>query len=49
MATSRAVFMTIGQISFYEQVKQVLLGTAFFSDNIVTHLTSSFIAVSRNY
>ncbi|OQR67338.1 mitochondrial dicarboxylate carrier-like [Tropilaelaps mercedesae] len=43
-ATSRAVLVTIGQISFYEQVKQMLLTTSYFSDNLVTHFTSSFAA-----
>ncbi|XP_022653517.1 mitochondrial dicarboxylate carrier-like [Varroa jacobsoni] len=44
MAISRAVFVTIGQISFYEQVKQMLLASPFFNDNLVTHLSSSFAA-----
>ncbi|GFR32442.1 mitochondrial dicarboxylate carrier [Trichonephila clavata] len=43
-ATSRAVLMTIGQISFYDQIKQVLLQTAYFSDNLVTHFTASTMA-----
>ncbi|XP_035214347.1 mitochondrial dicarboxylate carrier-like [Stegodyphus dumicola] len=44
MATSRAVLMTIGQISFYDQIKQMLLETVYFSDNLVTHLTASVMA-----
>lgn len=43
-ATSRAVFMTIGQLSFYDQVKKTLLGTPYFDDNIVTHFVSSLTA-----
>ncbi|GIY16005.1 mitochondrial dicarboxylate carrier [Caerostris extrusa] len=43
-ATSRAVLMTIGQISFYDQIKQLLLQTAYFSDNLVTHFAASTMA-----
>ncbi|KAH7942706.1 hypothetical protein HPB52_000197 [Rhipicephalus sanguineus] len=43
-ATARAVLMTIGQISFYEQIKQALLSTGFFGDNLTTHFTSSLMA-----
>ena len=45
-ATARAVLMTVGQISFYDQIKQILLGTGYFKDNIITHFTSSLAAVS---
>lgn len=45
-ATSRAVLMTIGQLSFYDQVKLYLLSTSYFEDNIVTHFVSSLTAVS---
>jgi hypothetical protein len=45
MATGRAVLMTVGQLSFYDQVKLFLL-RAGFSDNIVTHFLSSLTAVS---
>ncbi|XP_022911252.1 mitochondrial dicarboxylate carrier [Onthophagus taurus] len=44
MATSRAVFMTIGQLSFYDQIKILLLSTGFFQDNLTTHFTSSLVA-----
>jgi len=44
MASSRAVLVTIGQLSFYDQFKQLLLGTGFFYDNIWTHFTASFMA-----
>jgi len=38
--------MTIGQISFYEQIKQALIANNLATDNINTHLFSSFIAAS---
>ena len=34
------------QIAFYEQAKQILLGTGYFRDNTVTHFSASFMAVS---
>lgn len=43
-ATARAVLMTIGQISFYEQIKQLLLTTPYFGDDLTTHFTSSLAA-----
>ncbi|CAG9812464.1 unnamed protein product [Phaedon cochleariae] len=43
-ASSRAVFMTIGQLSFYDQIKILLLGTGVFKDNMVTHFLSSLSA-----
>lgn len=33
--------MTIGQLCFYDQIKQTLLETPYFQDNLVTHSTSS--------
>lgn len=36
--------MTIGQISFYEQIKQLLLTTPYFGDDLTTHFTSSLAA-----
>lgn len=47
MATSRAVLMTVGQLSFYDQVKQILISTSMFADNLVTHFLSSLTAVSN--
>ncbi|CAG0920155.1 unnamed protein product [Notodromas monacha] len=44
MATSRAVLMTVGQLSFYDQIKIMLLTTPYFNDNLVTHFTSSLLA-----
>merc|ERR550517_893697 len=43
-ATGRAVLMTIGQLCFYDQIKAMLLGTPYFSDNLITHFTSSLCA-----
>jgi len=40
-ATGRAILMTIGQLCFYDQIKQTLLATDYFQDNLVTHFTSS--------
>ncbi|XP_014768530.1 mitochondrial dicarboxylate carrier [Octopus bimaculoides] len=44
MASSRAVLVTIGQLACYDQIKSSLLGTGFFSDNLVTHFSSSIMA-----
>ncbi|XP_037301105.1 mitochondrial dicarboxylate carrier-like, partial [Manduca sexta] len=44
MTCSRAVLMTIGQLSFYDQIKVILLKTSYFGDNVVTHVTSSLLA-----
>jgi dicarboxylate transporter 10 len=44
MASSRATLVTIGQLSFYDQFKVMLLRTSFFKDNITTHFTASFLA-----
>uniref|UniRef100_A0A336M4C8 CSON000859 protein n=1 Tax=Culicoides sonorensis TaxID=179676 RepID=A0A336M4C8_CULSO len=43
-ASSRAVFMTIGQLSFYDLVKAQLLATGKFKDNLTTHLLASSTA-----
>lgn len=45
-ATSRAILMTIGQISMYEQIKQILIQSGYFSDNLLTHFTASLSAAS---
>lgn len=45
-ATARAVLMTIGQLSFYDQIKITLLQTGYFQDNLATHFTASLSAVS---
>lgn len=44
MATCRAILMTIGQLSFYDLVKGLLLDTPYFSDNVITHISSSLVA-----
>lgn len=46
MATTRAVLMTVGQLSFYDQVKLFLIESGYFSDNLTTHFLSSLTAVS---
>lgn len=45
-ATSRAVLMTIGQLSMYDQYKYLLLTHMgnIFQDNLMTHFTSSLLA-----
>lgn len=48
-ATSRAVLMTVGQLSFYDQVKMMLLASGIFEDNLLTHFLSSLSAVSRKH
>lgn len=49
MATSRAVFMTIGQLSFYDQIKQIAIASGYFKDNPATHFGSSFAAVPSSF
>lgn len=44
MASTRATLVTIGQLSFYDQFKYLLIKTGFFKDNITTHFTASFLA-----
>jgi len=44
MAATRATFVTIGQLSFYDQIKVMLMRTGIFQDNIVTHFSASFMA-----
>ncbi|XP_078427350.1 mitochondrial dicarboxylate carrier isoform X2 [Cetorhinus maximus] len=44
MASSRGAFVTVGQLACYDQAKQLVLHTGFMSDNIFTHLFSSFVA-----
>nr|CAI5826751.1 unnamed protein product [Callosobruchus analis] len=43
-ATSRAVLMTIGQLSFYDQIKMMILRTVWFKDNMTTHFVCSLMA-----
>ncbi|XP_066531325.1 mitochondrial dicarboxylate carrier [Hoplias malabaricus] len=44
MASSRGALVSVGQLSCYDQAKQLVLGTGIFTDNIATHFISSFIA-----
>lgn len=44
MASSRGMLVTVGQLSCYDQAKQLVLSTGYLSDNIVTHFIASFIA-----
>ncbi|XP_058140876.1 mitochondrial dicarboxylate carrier [Dasypus novemcinctus] len=44
MASSRGALVTVGQLSCYDQAKQFVLGTGYFSDNIFTHFVASSIA-----
>jgi dicarboxylate transporter 10 len=44
-ATGRSVLMTIGQLSFYDQFKTMLLNQNF-ADNLTTHFLASLAAVS---
>ncbi len=44
-ASTRAVLVTIGQLSFYDLIKGKLLATGQFQDNLTTHFTSSLCAV----
>lgn len=43
-ATGRATLMTMGQLSFYDQIKLNLLKIDCFEDNITTHFLSSLLA-----
>ncbi|NXJ37149.1 DIC protein, partial [Ciconia maguari] len=44
MASSRGALVTVGQLSCYDQAKQLVLATGLLSDNIFTHFLASFIA-----
>ncbi|NXA04142.1 DIC protein, partial [Sapayoa aenigma] len=44
VASFRGALVTIGQLSCYDQAKQLVLATGLLSDNIFTHFLSSFIA-----
>ena len=46
MATSRAILMTIGQLAFYDQIKQTILASGLAQDNLATHFTASITAVN---
>jgi len=40
----RAMLVTAGQVSCYDQIKQLLLSTPYFKDGMVTHFTASLAA-----
>lgn len=44
MASSRGMLVTVGQLSCYDQAKQLVLSTGHLSDGIFTHFIASFIA-----
>ncbi|NXP35574.1 DIC protein, partial [Leiothrix lutea] len=44
VASLRGALVTVGQLSCYDQAKQLVLATGLLSDNIFTHFLSSFIA-----
>ncbi|GAV04416.1 hypothetical protein RvY_14695-2 [Ramazzottius varieornatus] len=44
MVVIRAICITVGQLSFYHQVKETLLGFDWFEDTIPTHLLCSAVA-----
>uniref|UniRef100_A0A8C1IDV9 Mitochondrial dicarboxylate carrier-like n=1 Tax=Cyprinus carpio TaxID=7962 RepID=A0A8C1IDV9_CYPCA len=44
MAAGRGAMVTVGQLSCYDQAKQLVLGTGLMTDNIFTHFVASFIA-----
>ena len=43
-ASTRSAFLTIGQLCFYDAVKNKLLKIRYFEDNLTTHFASSLIA-----
>ncbi|NWV72344.1 DIC protein, partial [Malurus elegans] len=43
-ASCRGALVTVGQLSCYDQAKQLVLATGLLSDNVFTHFLSSFIA-----
>lgn len=45
-AVLRAIFMTVGQLAFYDQVKQMLIQSKLMDDTVPTHLFSSIVAAS---
>ncbi|XP_072530676.1 mitochondrial dicarboxylate carrier [Salminus brasiliensis] len=44
MASSRGALVSVGQLSCYDQAKQLVLGTGVLTDNIATHFIASLIA-----
>ncbi|KAF7659951.1 hypothetical protein LDENG_00290690, partial [Lucifuga dentata] len=44
MASSRGALVTVGQLSCYDQSKQLVLATGYMTDNILTHFLASVFA-----
>ncbi|XP_017280829.1 mitochondrial dicarboxylate carrier isoform X2 [Kryptolebias marmoratus] len=44
MASVRGALVSIGQLSCYDQSKQLVLATGYFTDNILTHFLASVFA-----
>ncbi|XP_044103151.1 mitochondrial dicarboxylate carrier isoform X1 [Neovison vison] len=44
MASSRGLLVTVGQLSCYDQAKQLVLSTGHLPDGVLTHLVASSIA-----
>ncbi|CAB3995964.1 Mitochondrial dicarboxylate carrier [Paramuricea clavata] len=44
MTSSRGIMITSTQVACYDQIKETLLQSGYFCDNIITHFTSSFMA-----
>ncbi|XP_032178075.1 mitochondrial dicarboxylate carrier isoform X2 [Mustela erminea] len=44
MASSRGLLVTVGQLSCYDQAKQLVLSTGHVPDGVLTHLVASSIA-----
>ena len=48
-ASFRAGVMAVGQLTSYDQLKKMCLGTGFFHDDLFTHFTCSMGAVSHSF
>lgn len=44
MASTRGALVTVGQLSCYDQSKQLVLATGYLTDNILTHFLASVFA-----
>uniref|UniRef100_A0A3B5A857 Solute carrier family 25 member 10 n=1 Tax=Stegastes partitus TaxID=144197 RepID=A0A3B5A857_9TELE len=49
MASTRGALVTVGQLSCYDQSKQLVLATGYLTDNILTHFLASVFAVSDSH
>ena len=41
MASSRGMFVTVGQLAFYDEIKYRLIKSTYFKDNLITHFSSA--------